>query len=116
MGKWGVVQECSRTGLTEAFIEHKSVARFLINIHSFHNVHLLRSVLPCNLTAPIPYSANRRADHDELAGQLHGTREIKRKETAGKRKATEAAKKGFEGGGPSKRTQLGLLQPDTDTT
>jgi len=83
-------------------------------------VHLLRLVLPRNLTAPIPYSANRRADHDELAGRLHSTREIKRKETAGKRKTMEAAKKGPEGGEPSKRTRLDVLPPselgDMDTT
>jgi len=83
-------------------------------------VHLLRSVLPRNLTAPIPYSANWRADHDVLAGRLHGTRESKRKEAAEKRKTTTEAKKGPEGGGPSKRTRLEVLHPtelgDMDTT
>ena len=101
----------------EAFIEHKSLPRFLINIQSFHNVHLLRSVLPHNLTAPIAYSANRRADHDMYASQLHGTREIKWEETAEKRKTMEATKKGPEGG-PSKRTRLDGLptELDMDTT
>ena len=93
-------------GLTEAFVEHKPLAQFLINSHSFHNVHLLRSVLPRDLTAPIPYSVNRRADHDVLAVQLHGTQEIKRKKAAEKRKTTTEAKRGPEGEGPSKRTRL----------
>jgi len=80
-------------------------------------VHLLRSVLPHNLTAPITYSANHRADHDVYASRLHGTQEIKWKETAEKRKMMEATKKGPEGG-PSKRTRLDGLptELDMDTT
>jgi len=73
--------------------------------------------LPHNLTAPIAYSANRRADHDMYASRLHGTWEIKRKETAEKRKTTEATKKGPEGG-PLKKTRLDGLptELDMDTT
>jgi hypothetical protein len=79
-------------------------------------MHLLRSVLPRSLTAPIPYSANRQADHDVLADQLFGAREIKRQVAAEKRKA----KKGPEGEGSSQRIRLDLLHPtelvDMDTS
>jgi len=99
----------------EAFVEHEFLPCFLINIHSFHNVHLLRSVLLHNLTAPIAYSANRHADHNVYASQLHGTQETKQKKTAEKRKMTEAAKKEkCAEGGPSKRTRLDVLPTELD--
>jgi len=111
-GKRTVVQERTETQLTEAFLEHQPLARFLINTHSFHNAHLLRSVLPRNLTSPIPFSSNRRAHHDVLAIQLHGTRDLKRQQVADKRKAMDALKKGAGGGGSVKRKRLDISLSD----
>ena len=40
---------------TESVIEHKPLDRYLINMHAFHNAHLIRAVLPQDLTIPIAY-------------------------------------------------------------
>lgn len=92
-GRRGVVQEYIQSGLKESFIEHKPLDRFLINTHSFHNAHLIRAVLPRDLTKPIPHSTNRKEDHFNLAKKFHSSREVKRQQMTEKRKATEAAKK-----------------------
>ncbi|KAJ7696836.1 hypothetical protein B0H17DRAFT_1158586 [Mycena rosella] len=55
------IQERVESDQVENYIIHKSLDRFLINTHAFHNAHLLRATLPQNL---------RRAKHDELAAQL----------------------------------------------
>ncbi|KAJ7663608.1 hypothetical protein B0H17DRAFT_1143937 [Mycena rosella] len=69
----------------ENYIIHKSLDRFLINSHTFHNTHLLRATLPRDLLAPIPLFSDRRAKHDELADQL--------REHLTSRKARAATKK-----------------------
>ncbi|KAJ7803687.1 hypothetical protein B0H14DRAFT_2384364 [Mycena olivaceomarginata] len=49
-GKRPVLQERQETELEECYIEHNSlVSRFLINIASLHNPHLLRCVIPRGL-------------------------------------------------------------------
>lgn len=87
-GKRTVVQERVQTELTESAIEHKPVDIFLINTHTFHNAHLIRAILPRNLTQPIPYAANREAHHAEIAALLRNSQNEKRQKTAGKKKAT----------------------------
>ncbi|KAJ7691414.1 hypothetical protein B0H17DRAFT_867957, partial [Mycena rosella] len=64
------IQERVESDQVENYIIHKSLDRFLINTHAFHNAHLLRATLPQNLVAPIPLFTERRAKHDELAAQL----------------------------------------------
>ncbi|KAI0741214.1 hypothetical protein C8Q76DRAFT_609125, partial [Earliella scabrosa] len=52
-------QEHVESEVTETYIVHKDVPRFLINMHSLHNPHLIRSVLPRTLVAPVPISEDR---------------------------------------------------------
>jgi len=72
----------------ESFIQHKDTDRYLINTHAFHNAHLIRAVLPRDLTRPLPYSDSREADHFKIAHTLRGAQTSKRQLTADKRKAT----------------------------
>jgi hypothetical protein len=99
-GKRAVLQERIQSGKVEAYIEHKPVDCFLINTHAFHNAHLIRSVLPRDITAPIPFAADRRFHHDQMAQKLRGTQESKRAKTALKaaeRRKTSALQKDKEG-------------------
>ncbi|KAJ6483374.1 hypothetical protein C8R45DRAFT_1062899 [Mycena sanguinolenta] len=73
------MQERVESGNTENFIVHKSLDRFLVNSHAFHNAHLLRAALPRDLLAPIPIFEDRRAKHDEFTSTLRDTRAAKRK-------------------------------------
>jgi hypothetical protein len=89
-GKRAVVQERVQTELTESLIEHKPVGIFLVNTHAFHNAHLIRSVLPHDLTRPIPYVTNRKAQHAETAAKLRDSQNEKRLKTAEKKKKVVA--------------------------
>lgn len=91
-----VRQEREESGVTESFIEHNELDRFIVNTHAFHNSHLLRSVLPRNLTAPISYSQTRVADHLAIANKLQESQCTKRAKTAEKRKATMEGKRKAE--------------------
>jgi len=90
-GKRAVVQERVKSGVMETYIEHKPLDVFLINTHAFHNAHLIRAILPRDLTVPIPYAADRRSHHDEIAQKLRLAQDSKRaaaaKKAAEKRKA-----------------------------
>ncbi|KAJ7477827.1 hypothetical protein B0H11DRAFT_2424876, partial [Mycena galericulata] len=79
-------QERVESDDTEKFIIHKSLDRFIINSHAFHNVHLLRATLPRDLLAPIPLFGNRKEKHDEFASTLRENWAAK----AAKRKAAAA--------------------------
>lgn len=62
----------------DACIEHKPVHQLIINLHAFHNAHLLRMVLPRSLSAPIPLFDDRRSKHNELAASLRVSQTDKR--------------------------------------
>ncbi|KAF8134135.1 hypothetical protein K438DRAFT_1911731 [Mycena galopus ATCC 62051] len=64
------MQERTESDQIEKYIIHKSLDRFLINTHAFHNAHLLRATLPRDLVAPIPLFLDRQAKHYELAAEL----------------------------------------------
>jgi len=81
-GTWAVVQERVESRVMETFIEHIPLDSFVINTHAFHNAHLIRSILPRDLTAPIPYTADRRSHHDQIAQKLRVGQDSKRKATA----------------------------------
>jgi hypothetical protein len=89
-GKRAVMQERVQTELSEpeSVIEHKPLDRFLINTHAFHNAHLIRAVLPRDLTIPVAYSADRVAHHSSIATKLREIQDGKRQKTAEKKKAT----------------------------
>ncbi|KAI0778011.1 hypothetical protein BD413DRAFT_683781 [Trametes elegans] len=65
-----IQQERTESNVCEKFITHKDVARFIINTHTLHNPHLIRSVLPRDLVAPVPRFEDRRMQHDKLAASL----------------------------------------------
>lgn len=118
-GEQAVLQERIKSGITEAYIEHKPFDCFLINMHAFHNAHLIRSVLPRDLTAPIPFTADRRLHHDQMAQNLRGTQESKRAKTAlkaaerrqaaalQKNKEAESMQRLTEEGGNSRKRKRG---------
>lgn len=104
-GKRPLVQERIQTELTESSIEHKPIDTFLINIHAFHNAHLIRAILPRNLIRPIPYItvANCEAQHAEIAATLRNSQKEKREKAAEKKKAAADLKRagGLEAQGPT---------------
>ncbi|KAF7303394.1 hypothetical protein MIND_00567600 [Mycena indigotica] len=69
-GSRAIIQERVASEKTEHFIVHKELERYIINLHSFHNAHLLRATLPRNLWAPIPLFEDRSAKHIEFATRL----------------------------------------------
>ena len=93
-GKQPVIQERVASGLSKSCIEHQPIDCFVINIHAFHNAHLLRAALPRSLTIPIPiyHSENRKLKHFEIAQSLQAIQNVKQAEAKakGKQKQTEA--------------------------
>ncbi|KAJ7711067.1 hypothetical protein B0H16DRAFT_1480617 [Mycena metata] len=85
------MQERVESKVTEKFIIHKPIKRFIINTHAFHNAHLLRQVLPRALVAPVPFFPDREAKHHELAVKLREIKNGKRKRRL--EKAEEKRKK-----------------------
>ncbi|KDQ55321.1 hypothetical protein JAAARDRAFT_195723 [Jaapia argillacea MUCL 33604] len=82
-------QECEDSGQMEKFIEHKLIEHHILNMHALHNAHLLRSVLPRDLTIPQPYLGNRRETHDKLSSGLkvaYDIKQAKQKEAKEKKK------------------------------
>jgi hypothetical protein len=75
----------------ESFIEHKTVDRFIINMHALHNAHLVRNALPRDLTRPVALFPNRLAKHHELAASLRITKDAQRLLAKEKRDAKKAA-------------------------
>jgi hypothetical protein len=81
------MQERVESDLTDSFIVHRPLERFIINTHAFHNTHLLRQALPRQLTVPLPLFVDRKAKHFELAVTLRETKEGKRQRAKEKRAA-----------------------------
>ncbi|KAJ7336079.1 hypothetical protein DFH08DRAFT_706642, partial [Mycena albidolilacea] len=65
------MQERLESDQIEKFIIHQPLDRFFINMHVFHNSHLLRATLRRNLVAPIPLFPKRQEKHSGLAVHLH---------------------------------------------
>ncbi|KAJ6452950.1 hypothetical protein C8R45DRAFT_1193344 [Mycena sanguinolenta] len=77
------VQERQSSGQMETFIVHQPLERYILNLCSFHNTHLIREILPRNLCAPVPLYADRKDHHDTLAQRIQSQRAAaKRKRTA----------------------------------
>ncbi|KAF5379419.1 hypothetical protein D9615_006531 [Tricholomella constricta] len=89
-GERSIMQERIASGCTEAFIVHKEIDRYLINIHAFHNAHLIRATLPRDLTKPIPFRLNREEHHSTIAASLRTVQEAKRAKTAAQAAARKA--------------------------
>ncbi|KAJ7460141.1 hypothetical protein FB451DRAFT_1500376 [Mycena latifolia] len=80
------MQERVESDQIENHIVHKSLDRFFINSHAFHNAHLLREALPRELLAPIPLFTDRQAKHHELAAQLRGNIATRKSAAAAKKR------------------------------
>ncbi|KAF7351608.1 hypothetical protein MSAN_01593300 [Mycena sanguinolenta] len=101
------MQERVESDQTESFVIHKSLDRFIINTHAFHNAHLLRATLPRNLVAPIPLHPDREAIHHELASQLRQqlvTRKRKRAQQDDDDEGSQPRKKAKKAKRGSRRT------------
>ncbi|OSX62476.1 hypothetical protein POSPLADRAFT_1142328, partial [Postia placenta MAD-698-R-SB12] len=79
------IQECQETSIEDPEFIHKDTEHWVINTHSFHNAHLLRTVLPRHLTAPVPVFMDHMAKHAEFAQTLRETQEAKRAEQKAQR-------------------------------
>ncbi|THU93255.1 hypothetical protein K435DRAFT_670511, partial [Dendrothele bispora CBS 962.96] len=86
------MQERVKSDQTESFIEHKPVDRFLINLCAFHNSHLIRRILPRELTAPIPLFADRRREHNRCAEVLRHVVGKRKEQTKKKQEETARQK------------------------
>ena len=108
-GQRFVTQERLQSTVTEQYIVHEKLDKFIINTHSFHNAHLLRAALPRELIKPIPFSSNCREHHNQLASVLRGLQDVKRATTAAKvaDKKRAAAADSTSSAGPSKKRRVG---------
>ena len=98
------VQERTTSSVTEAFIIHKPIRRYIINTHAFHNAHLLRQVLPRSLVAPVALFEDRNLNNKELATQLRKSQGARREQLKTQREAKKAAAEANGGAlGPKKR-------------
>ncbi|KAJ7616168.1 hypothetical protein DFH06DRAFT_1239316 [Mycena polygramma] len=91
-GERSRMQERVDSGITEKYIVHKPVERFILNTHAFHNAHLVRQVLPRALVAPIALFLDRKTAHYEQAARLREIKSGKRKRAQEKRAAAKKAK------------------------
>lgn len=93
------MQERCASGVSEEFIEHihtHATDRFVVNMHSFHNPHLIRSAIPRSLSAPQLLHQDRHAKHAEFSAVLRETQNKKRAARKEKREANRAAAKSTE--------------------
>ncbi|KAI0349150.1 hypothetical protein OH77DRAFT_1533351 [Trametes cingulata] len=91
-GERNALQERVESSVRERFIEHKlNVERYIVNMHSLHNPHLIRSVLPRDITAPIPRFADRRQAHAQFAKALRESQNRKQATAAARRAAKKNA-------------------------
>ncbi|PPR08199.1 hypothetical protein CVT24_001412 [Panaeolus cyanescens] len=87
-GHKAIIQERIETELTDTYIQHqhRNDEKYIINTHAFHNAHLVREILPRELTRPLPYSSNRQSFHDTIAQSLRKTQDAKRSATSRKKR------------------------------
>lgn len=74
-------------------VKHSDFDRYIINLHAHHNAWRLRKVLPRQLTAPMPYTLDRRKLHEAVAKELRKKNTGKREAAATKAKATKEQNK-----------------------
>ncbi|KAJ3858870.1 hypothetical protein EV359DRAFT_17174, partial [Lentinula novae-zelandiae] len=72
-GTRAVIQEQKTTERTTQYIEHTDDKRFVINMHALHNTNSIRTLLPRNLTKPIPLHSDRKKWHHDIATSLQTT-------------------------------------------
>ncbi|KAL0570869.1 hypothetical protein V5O48_011094 [Marasmius crinis-equi] len=82
-------QERQDSQIMESFIEHKPLNRYLVNLHSFHNGHLIREVLPRELVRPYPFYGDRKEHHLKCAQELRKNQGKRAAELAVRKRARE---------------------------
>ena len=87
------IQERQETSKKVLTVTHTNSERYSINLHALHNCLHLRKVLPRDLTAPVPWSQDRRKLHSQVAEKLQKENPGKRAEAAAKAKATRERNK-----------------------
>jgi hypothetical protein len=85
-------QEWNKIDIDKEYIEHQKVNQYVINMHAFHNAHLVCNALPCLLATPLPYACEREVFHHQIACDLQGSQDEKRAVQASKA-AEKRAKK-----------------------
>ncbi|KAJ7333330.1 hypothetical protein DFH08DRAFT_785684 [Mycena albidolilacea] len=104
-GKRPILQERQETRLEEYFIEHDSlVSRFVLNIASLHNSHLLRRVVPAALIKPSPLWDDRVLLHRQQAERLREGRDARKVKAAAAAAARKALEPGTSGAAPKRKT------------
>jgi hypothetical protein len=88
-----VLQDREKTSRTELHVKHSGVDCYFINLHAHHNAWRLRKVLPRDLTAPVPYTLDRKKLHTEAAQELQKKNPAKRAEVLARAKATRERNK-----------------------
>jgi len=83
-----IIQDHEETSRTELTIKHSNFDRHPTNLHAHHNAWRLRKVLPRVLTAPVPYTLNRKKFHTQVAKELQKKNPAKRAEATAKANAT----------------------------
>ncbi|KAK1221492.1 hypothetical protein PQX77_015698 [Marasmius sp. AFHP31] len=84
-------QERQDSEITDVFVEHKPLKRFIVNLNSFHNLHLIRDVLPRGLVKPCLIYSDREAHHAECAQSLRKSQGKRAVELAARKRAREEA-------------------------
>lgn len=99
-GERQVVQERIGSGISENFMVHSAIDRYVINTHGQHNIHLIHAVLPRDITAPIPFAVDREVHHLKISTDYRTSQNSKRAmastKTAEKKKVTEEKKAAAE--------------------
>lgn len=93
-----MLERCA-SGISEDFIEHihsHATDRFIVNMHSFDNPHLLRAAIPRSLSAPQSLHINRTEKHAAFSANLRRTQNAKREAQRKKRAAEKARKAGLQ--------------------
>ncbi|KAI0682322.1 hypothetical protein BC835DRAFT_1424616 [Cytidiella melzeri] len=88
------VQEQTESGKTEMFVEHHhdtTADCFIVNMHAFHNAHLIRLAVPRTLSAPQPLYADCTSKHAEISARLRTSQGEKRATQKENREAKKAA-------------------------
>lgn len=88
-GSRRTMQERTETDQHEACLEHTIVDQYVVNTHAFHNAHHVRTLLPPELTRPVPYAEDRKAHHHQIAS---GFREIQEEKREGRARKAEERK------------------------
>lgn len=88
------IQERQATERTTPQLIHSDDDRFILNMHAMHNAHLIRRILPRELTAPVPVIpvTDRAEKHSAFAEQLRLTNGKKRSATKEKAERTRMEK------------------------